>query len=221
MLTIADNAAGSPRRVSLAGAGIRVSSSVFRTFLPLLSISSQSDLVVTNITLTPNKTTYAAGEPVQISVTIKNAGTAPSVQAFWVDLYINPAHPPVINDLWHNICGLSPCEGITWPIRASLAPGQSITLTSTANNYDPTRTSWHGWFANGTTTIYAYVDSWNTTGVVGAVAESNESNNRAALTGLVVTGQNPAVAEQTIQAGDPGHADNSGLPVRPLLSDNR
>ena len=50
---------------------------------------------------------------------------------------------------------------------------------------------WPGWFAAGTTDLYFYADSFNPGVAVGAVAELDESNNRAELHDLNVAGASP------------------------------
>ena len=184
----------------------------YRRYLPLtesapIKLAALPDLVG-SFTITPNKKTFAAGERVQITATITNTG-AVAAEPFWVDLYINPSTPPTAAGVrWNDVCGLKPCQGIAWAVKDGLAPGQSITLTSTAQSYDPAQTIWHGWFANGTKDLYLYVDSWNPGVATGAVLEGNESNNRAELHGLTVTGKNPTnVSRQQV----------TDLPPRPVL----
>jgi hypothetical protein len=163
--------------------------SQYQVFLPMLVRPGTPDLIGV-ISLSPAKTTFSAGEPVQIRVTITNRGTAPS-QAAWADLYINPARIPVApNTPWNNVCSLRPCFGLAWRVPA-LEPGASVILTSAKGSYAVGYTNWQGWFANGTTDLYVYVDSWNSLSPTGAVAESDETNNRAELRGLRVVGRNP------------------------------
>jgi hypothetical protein len=140
----------------------------------------------------PNKTTFAAGEAVRIVVTITNVGNAASTPA-WADLYINPSTPPTTaNVRWNDRCSLDPCFGLAWRLPA-IPPGQSVTLTSDPGSYASEYSVWPGWFARGTTDLYAYADSWNPGVPIGAVPEANESNNRSELHGLIVTGTNPSV----------------------------
>jgi hypothetical protein len=163
---------------------------VYRTYLPFMSKPAHPDLVAT-ISLAPNKQTFAAGEPVVVSVTVTNQGAAPTT-GFWVDLFINPSAPPsTANVTWNATCTLKPCYGIAWYVPGPLAPGASITLSSAAGT--PGYTIWPGYFAAGTTDLYVYVDSWNPSVATGAVQESNEANNSAHLGGLTVTGPNPAL----------------------------
>lgn len=148
--------------------------------------------LVGSFSIKPDKRNFRAGDPLQITAVITNQGTV-ATDPVWVDLFINPSVPPTAADIptrWNDRCGMEPCFGIAWAVQASLAPGESITLTSTVESYDPAQTIWPGWFARGTRDLYLYVDSWNPGVVTGAVAESDETNNRAELH-VNVTGQNP------------------------------
>jgi hypothetical protein len=159
-------------------------------FLPMLLRSGTPDLI-TSINISPNKRSFTAGEPVVIAVTITNQGPA-AAGSFWVDLYINPSSPPTgANQTWDTRCGLTPCFGMAWEVPSGLAPGQSITLSS--QSLPPGYSIWPGYFAAGSSDLYAYADSYNPGVAVGAVAESDETNNRAELHGLSVTGPNPAL----------------------------
>lgn len=160
-------------------------------YLPILNRAGEPDLVISALSLSPNKRSFAAGEPVTIDVTVTNQGTA-AAGAFWLDLYINPSTPPTTSGiLWHKVCGMHPCYGIAWLV-PGLALGASITLTTSASSFSSEHTIWPGYFASGTTDLYVYVDSWRANATSGAVAESNENNNRNELPRLNVTGANPA-----------------------------
>jgi hypothetical protein len=177
---------------------------IYRTYLPFMAKPAQPDLVA-KISLVPNKRTFAAGEPVVVTVTVTNQGTGPTV-GFWVDLYINPAAPPTAaNMTWNTTCALSPCYGIAWYVPGPLAPGASITLSSASGM--PGYTIWPGYFAAGTTDLYVYVDSWNPSAATGAVLEANETNNSDHIGGLTVTGPNPAFrgAPATVLPDRPTH----------------
>jgi len=165
----------------------------FKVFLPIVARPvGVPDLVVTSISLVPSKSTFAAGEGVEVRVTVTNQGSA-AAEEFWADLYINPSSPPTAaNQVWNTRCGLTPCFGIAWVVTGGLAPGQSITLSS--SSLPPGYSVWPGYFAAGTTDLYAYADSYNPGVAAGAAAESNETNNRAELHGLTVTGPNPSLA---------------------------
>ena len=152
-------------------------------------------VAVGSIRLAPDKRSFSAGEAVLISVTITNIGDAPSTPA-WADFFINPSTPPTTaNVTWNLMCKLQPCFDLTWQVPA-LNPGQSVTLTSTSGSYAAAYSIWPRWFAAGTSDLYLYVDSWNPGVTAGAVAEGNESNNRAELHGLIVGGANPALSSQ-------------------------
>jgi PKD repeat protein len=177
---------------------------IYRTYLPVIVKAGAPDLVG-SLRLSPNRTTFTAGEPVTITVIITNQGTAPS-GPFWIDFFINPSTPPTrANTIWNSVCSLSPCFGIAWFVPIQLQPGQSITMTSAANGYATDYSYWLGWFANGTTDLYLYIDSWNPPLDTGAVLESNETNNRAEMHGLTVTGNNPAQNQSV----------NEPIPLRP------
>ncbi|RRR71864.1 MAG: DUF11 domain-containing protein [Candidatus Viridilinea halotolerans] len=187
-----------------------------RVYLPLVLRAGQADLVVSELRIVPERTNFVAGEQVVITVTVTNQGTGPTSAFFWVDLYINPSGPPQINQLWHDRCGLTPCVGMTWPVRTILQPGASITL-STQADYDPARSYWLGWLPAGTQRIYAYADVWNTTGARGTIHEANEENNWRVIEGLTVSGSNPPYAPWS-PALQPSLTDaDAGLPARPWL----
>jgi hypothetical protein len=181
-----------------------------RVFLPLIMApATPPDLVVEAFTVTPAKSSYAAGEPVLITVKVKNVGGSPTTIGFWVDLYINPSTPPTTpNVRWNDVCGISPCYGIAWYVNQSLAPGQSITLTSAPGQFAGPQSIWPGSFASGTNALYVYVDSYNPPVPTGAVVESNETNNRAQITGFVVAGASFS------NGADPGAP--SGAPDAPI-----
>jgi hypothetical protein len=184
---------------------IVVAKPAYRTFLPLAARPVRKPDLVGSFRLTPDKRSFTAGEAVGISVTVTNIGDAPS-DAAWVDLFINPSSPPSRADMvWYDYCGLRPCYGIAWAVPV-LAPGQSVTLTSAPGSYSAGHTIWPGWFASGTTDLYLYVDSYKSGSAVGAVDERDETNNRAELHGLSVTGPNPP-AVSLLSAAD--------LPARP------
>lgn len=183
--------------------------SAFSVYLPSIKKEQgaqpgQPDLVAK---LNVSTLTSKAGEPVGISVTITNQGTAPA-NDFWVDLYINPSVAPTApNQQWSDLCTLNPCYGIAWYVTQMIEPGQSIILTSEADSYYADNTIWNGSFAPGTSDLYVYVDSWNPTVATGAIVESNETNNRDEIHGLKVSGSLTA-------SNDPRRADR--LPERPV-----
>ncbi len=184
---VATGILGAGQALTSIDAGYRTQT---RVFLPLIVAPvTPPDLVVEAFTVTPTKTSYTAGEPVLITVKVKNVGGSPTTVGFWVDLYINPSTPPTTaNVRWNDVCGISPCYGIAWYVNQALAPGQSITLTSAPGQFAGPQSVWPGHFASGTNSLYVYVDSFNPPVPTGAVAESNETNNRAEITGFIVSG---------------------------------
>jgi hypothetical protein len=180
--------------------------SATRFWLPIIAAGGAPapapDLVAA-IDLVPQQTTVAVGEPVEVRVTVTNQGAAPA-GPFWVDLYINPSRPPdAAGQPWNKQCGMQPCFGMAWNVAEGLGPGQRVTLSS--NQMPPGYSVWPGWFAAGASELYAYADGWNS-GAGGAVAEHDETHNRAALAGLSVTGPNPQLA---------GLQSAADLPARP------
>jgi hypothetical protein len=77
---------------------------------------------------------------------------------------------------------------MAWEVVSGLAPGQSITLSSLS--LPAGYSIWPGYFAAGSSDLYAYADSYKPGMMGGAAAESDETNNRAELHGLSVTGPN-------------------------------
>ena len=147
-----------------------------RLFLPAVINAAYPDLVGS---FSLSTGTIQPGQQVIVVVTITNRGDAP-VSDFWVDFYINPAPAPTdTNQRWDQRCSMRPCYGIAWYVDGGLAPGQSITLTSTPDSYSAEYTRWVGAFPKGTKDLYLYVDSWNPGVAEGAVAEADETNNRA------------------------------------------
>ncbi|NJO06821.1 MAG: DUF11 domain-containing protein, partial [Chloroflexaceae bacterium] len=178
---------------------------MFRNYMPRVTRAADDGLgdaradLVGTLRLVPNKTTFAAGEPVRIELTITNQGDAPTESGFWVDLYINPARTPEANLIWPENCGLFPCHGIVWPVNTQLEPGESITLTS--DDIAAEYSVWPGWFVNGTTDIYAYLDVYGRDDAAnGAIDERDETNNLVHLPGLTVTGENPPLLQEALPA---------------------
>ncbi len=172
-------------------------------------MNTKPDLVG-SFALDPNKTHFTAGEAVTITVVVTNQGSAATSSGFWVDFSINPAVTPGVNQPWYDNCGMSPCRGIAWYVNVSLAPGESITLTSSPGSYSAGHTVWPGSFAAGTADLYLFVDSWNPTSPTAAVPESDETNNLTQRHGLVVGGATASAAG----ASAAGFADRWLLPAK-------
>lgn len=157
----------------------------FNVYLPM--VTRLGNDLTGSFTLSPAGSTFSAGQPVTINVTVTNHGNE-AVDGFWVDFYINPASTPVVNKSWYNLCAMSPCYGLAWYV-TGLGPGQSVNLSSNPGSYKSDHSSWPGHFAAGTTTLHLLVDSWNPGMANGAVTEWNEQNNLYTLpTGVVVSG---------------------------------
>ena len=175
-----------------------------RLFLPMMIQNpTRPDLVVVSIAVAP--ASPQAGELAEVSVTVRNQGTS-AASNFWVDFYINPARLPQVNDPWNEICdpallASNQCYGIAWFYEGTLQPGESVVLVSRPQDaanptgYRSASSIWPGYFAPGSTQLYAIVDSWNRSsdgGVRdpnGAVVESNEANNRTEQQIVLTPGQ--------------------------------
>jgi len=103
-------------------------------------------------------------------VVIRNAGNAPVVDTFWVDVYFNPTETPGLNKTWPMIAP----AGAVWGVTKSLEPGESLTLTVGGDYYDAGRSSVS--FPAGAQ-VYGLVDSVNLLTHYGGVLETNEDNN--------------------------------------------
>ena len=163
-------------------------------FLPLLLKPGGLPDLVGSFSLNPPGPNFSAGQPVTIDVLVTNQGSAPA-EAFWVDIYINPATPPAVNRRWNDLCSLSPCYGLAWYVAEGLGQGQSMALSSTT--FPAAYSRWPGSFAPGTSNVHLYVDMWNPGVASGGVLESIETNNTASLGGLSVTGQPAASGLET------------------------
>lgn len=169
--------AAASRLVGASSAAFNITHAL--AYAPLATEPPHADLVGT---FTLSKAHPSAFEPVLITATITNTGEAPSTE-FWVDFYINPQNAPTdTNQPWDKRCGSSRCRyGIAWFVAQPLAPGQSVTLTSTRASYYAKNTDWPGSFNTSRLNLYMYVDSWNPTINYGAVYEQHEDNNRSEM----------------------------------------
>lgn len=134
-------------------------------FLPLVTgnISAVPDLIVRSL----------KASSIAVTVTISNIGSAPVVDEFWVDLYVDPHPAPTgANQVWND--GRS-TQGVAWGITAPalpMQPGDVLTLTLNSPYY---------WAAFShlvdiapDTPVYAQVDSANTNTSHGGVLETHE-----------------------------------------------
>jgi large repetitive protein len=170
-------------------------------FLPLLQRPGYPNLVVDSIA--------ASGGTIQ--VTIRNQGTAPVREAFWVDLYINPSRPPTaVNQIWPT----QGAQGLTWGVSGSalpIEPGASLMLSLGGPFYRADLSSFSGTLAAGTP-LYAQVDSANSQSSYGGVLELHEATGGAYdnIRGPVPAGSSVTVAPRSQVA-----AEGDGLPPRP------
>ncbi|NJP05656.1 MAG: tandem-95 repeat protein [Chloroflexaceae bacterium] len=172
----------------------------FRSYLPVIQhirpqlIAVGAPDLVAQVRLSPDSASLNAGDPVLVEVQVSNQGTAATESGFWVDLYLNPTDDAAVNTRWDSICPVDMCHGIAWQVADTLAPGESITLTSTPTSFAADHSIWFGWLPSGVTDMYVYVDSWQPGSATGSVDEGggNETNNLVHLGGLQVTGENPA-----------------------------
>jgi hypothetical protein len=123
-----------------------------------------ADLIVEDITLADGN----------LIVMIRNVGTAPVTDAFWVDLYLDPSSPPVaVNQIWPDLG----TQGAVWGVVGDalpLAPGDSLTLRVGDPFYDPLRSALPDAIPAGVV-LYAQVDSYNLETTFGAVREGHEA----------------------------------------------
>ncbi|MEZ4730241.1 MAG: hypothetical protein R3E79_24185 [Caldilineaceae bacterium] len=133
---------------------------------------------------------FAAGEPVLITAVSHQPGARPKHHLSGLTCSSIQAWPGAVNAIWSSLQALPLLRGCLGCGRG-LRPRSEQPLTSTGDSYSAGHTIWPGYFASGTTDLYLYVDRWNPGVATGAAAESDETNNRAELHGLQVTGPNP------------------------------
>jgi hypothetical protein len=102
-------------------------------------------------------------------VVIKNVGTAPVVDAFWVDFYIDPSEPPSLNKIWQDLS----TQGIAWGVTDPIPVNGVITLTIGGTYYVPNESNFIPPLQVGTP-IWAQVDAVNLLTTYGGVLESHE-----------------------------------------------
>ena len=152
------------------------------------------DLVVTRMNASANS----------VTVEIENRGNAAVEDAFWVDVYFDPAQPPGLNQPWTVLAD----HGAVWGVTAEIEPGERLTLT-TADQYFAPEYSSQPPFPVGTD-VYAFVDSVDFSTTHGAVWESNEDNNRfgPVVSAAGTSGAAAAAVRQT------GSVSRETLPAR-------
>jgi hypothetical protein len=174
------------------------------TYLPLIlkNFVTAPDLVVESLS--------AGGSGV--TVVIKNIGTGPVADAFWVDVYFNPNQTPSLNKRWEDIAPAGVVWGVSGAGLSQLTPGGSLTLTSGDAFYFPQFSSTPPLPVGAT--VFVLPDSVDFNTSYGAVQESNEANN---LFGPVISTANsglPRAQPAPETAGQTESPSLEGLPVR-------
>jgi subtilisin-like proprotein convertase family protein len=138
-------------------------------YLPLVGQNYKAeplapDLVVADIAPTDDG---------RLRVVIKNEGSAPVSEAFWVDVYVDPHPAPTsVNQIWNDLAS----QGLVWGVTEDalpLAPGDILALTVGDAYYWP-EYSKVTWPIPTSTPVYAQVDSANAGTTYGAVLETHE-----------------------------------------------
>jgi hypothetical protein len=135
---------------------------LWRVRLPMVmhGYVSAPDLVVEALIVAPDA----------ITVVIKNEGPAPTIDAFWVDVYVNPSPAPSgVNQTWPMLAS----EGLVWGITGTLQPSEAITLTIGGEYYWEEHSAFTGGLVPGTW-VYAQADSVGEGTAYGAVLETHE-----------------------------------------------
>jgi len=93
-------------------------------YLPIiLRALDLPDLVVESLSASSN----------HITLTIRNIGQAPVIDAFWVDVYLNPNPPPTgVNQVWYD--GRS-TQGLVWGVTDPIPAGGVLVLTLGGSYY--------------------------------------------------------------------------------------
>ena len=110
-----------------------------------------------------------------VTVNLKNIGNAPSVDAFWVDVYLNPSPVPThVNQTWPQLAS----QGLVWGVLSSIPASGILTLTVGDTYYSTQHSNFSGTLLPGTS-IWAQVDSVNLNTTYGGVLESHEISGGA------------------------------------------
>jgi hypothetical protein len=144
-------------------------------------------------------------------VVIKNQGNSPVVDAFWVDVYLNPTTPPTqVNQHWQDLG----TAGLVWGIQGAalpLDPGETLTLTIGDAYYYAAGSNFGQPLPVGSP-VYVQVDSVNQLTDFGGVLEDHE------ITGGPYNNisQTVSTAAANLPSGSQGRSSLSivGLPPR-------
>ncbi len=181
-------------------------------YLPLIIRSTYDapDLIVADIIVSSDN----------ITVAIENIGSAPALQPFWIDAYVDPDVAPThVNQTWAELGD----EGVTWATWSDLlpiAPGEVITLDLKDNHHlsDYSHVEWP--LAAGTW-LYVQVDSVNAGNALGGITETHELSggpyNNIASVQLTTTMLMPGTRPPQPQWLAPYSDFWADLPPRPLF----
>jgi hypothetical protein len=175
---------------------VQASADVNVAFLPVLynDFGPGPDLVVEDFIATSTG----------VTVTLKNEGLDPVTASFWVDVYFDPATVPALNQPWPT---LAPA-GAAWGVTQTLAPEESLTLTTSDKFYiGPPVSSPLPYPVD--VPAYVLLDSVNYHTDYGNVREKHEDNNLGGPVTLVEGRGNATTIKQT---GSP--STRGGLPER-------
>jgi uncharacterized repeat protein (TIGR01451 family) len=139
-----------------------------------VGVPDQATLVITNDETAPDLIVQSViGSGNLVTVVIRNIGSAPVTNEFWVDAYISPTIVPThVNQIWSDVG----TRGLAWGVTSSalpIKPGALLTLTTQSTYYVPAYSYMGGPIASGTP-LYAQVDSADVATTYGAVLESHE-----------------------------------------------
>ncbi|NCC32843.1 MAG: hypothetical protein EOM24_12610 [Chloroflexia bacterium] len=115
-------------------------------------VPAMAQIEIAIVAVTPSQP--QVGENVNILVQVRNVGTSPINQPFWVDLYIAPALPPALAVAWPEIAEY----GSTWRVDR-LAPGEVRDLNTL--NADPERSNFLAFSIAQEYEIYALADTFD------------------------------------------------------------
>lgn len=172
-------------------------------YLPLIlkDIVFAPDLVMDSLVVATNA----------VTVTIKNIGNATSINAFWVDVYLNPAPAPThVNQTWPQLSN----QGLVWGVLSSIPVNGTLTLTIGDPYYSTQYSKFSGIVSPGTP-IWGQVDSVNFNTGYGSVLEDHEISGKTYnnIIGPISPTSAPETATGTTKSKWPT-AINGQLPSR-------
>jgi hypothetical protein len=135
-------------------------------YLPLLFKQINQNILPPDLVIS-----YLEASPNGVTVILQNQGQGPVVDAFWVDVYLNPHQPPTrVNQTWYDIGQ----AGLVWGVTTlPLQPGQALTLTIGDGAYWPSLSHFGPPLSPGSQ-VYGQVDSLNPHTTYGGVLENHE-----------------------------------------------